>query len=89
MAKKILKSLLALLCLALGIFFFYVDSFLYKAIFASVWTNGQIRVQDDIRIMGFLFKGNWSYVPFLIYLSLICLFVWLSVRIFRRTWGNK
>ena len=86
MVKKILKSLLALLCLALGIFFFYVDSFLYNAIFSSAWTNGQIRVQDDIRIMGFLFKGNWSYVPFLIYLLLACLFLWLSVRILRRAW---
>lgn len=86
MLKKILKSLLALLCLALAIFFIYVDNFLYKAVFASAWTNGQFSVQDDIRIMGFLFKGNWGYVPFLIYLSLASLFLWLSVRIFRRAW---
>lgn len=80
------KSLLVLLLLLLGLFFFYVDWFIFRYVLWPSWKTGSLQLHESLSIYKFTFRGNLAYLPFLIYLMIGLFLLYIFARMICRIW---
>lgn len=83
--KKTGKSIVSIIYLTLGLFFFYIDFFIFKYVLWPSFKEGSLQLHEDLNIYIFSFTGNMAYIPFLVYLTLGLLFIYLMIKILYRT----